>query len=265
MRLRYNYYEIMKDKYLLLALATAILVGCGNHNNKVEFDSAQNEAISTTVSDSVQWFVYTQPINGYDVSIRACFLDACRITVYLQQGGKCYTVDVPGCYDAFHQDALVDDTIYIKPIIDRPDLMYLDYRTTVSFADVNFDGMDELIICGFPRPNREIGHPLDCEDFYIYRVGCDSLVQLHNVVFDALMMGKCRTEYIFNEQKKTITSIAYHVAGITSTCVYWFKNGEPYKKDFSYDQDGETISYHFNLPQDEKRIKHIEDSIMGYE
>lgn len=258
----------MKKLFLIIVIAF-LFSGCRNDGNSTEPDSAKTRVESnlnhgSVVEDETLWFVYTKPINGYNISVKARLSSnyKCFITVYLKQGNWHYSVELRGAYDLFHQDTVAGDTIYFDPPTNRPDSVCLDYRTTVSFADVNFDGEDELIICGFPRADREIGYPLDCEDFHIFKIAKDTLVQLHNVIFDELSQGECRTEFIFNKQNKTITRIGYQCAGITSTCVYWFRNGEPYKKDFIYEVDGERTLYHFMLPKDIEKMKHIEDSVM---
>lgn len=262
-----------------IVLCGIILSACDN-NSQEHYDSLREVSeVRQLKVDTVQWIKSTEPINGYDVLIRTCYSFSfsdyyCMLTVSIEKNGKRYSVTLPGSYDSFHQNTYSADTIHFKPpCVDEIDrLLYLNYQVVASFADVNFDGEDELIICSSPRPHRELNNLLDCENFTIFKITEDGLVQLHNMVFDNLELGECRTEYIFDTINKTITLIGYHNAYDTSTRVFWFNDGELYQLDYKYRyshrgndiEQCDSILYQFKLPDDEGKYKHLMDSIAQF-
>lgn len=230
-------------------------------------------------NEETQWFVYNHPVNGYDISIQARYNNHCKggdcnhciIIVHLKKGKKHFSAELPGASDSFERD-LTSDTIYIDNPSKPEEDLFLDFRSVVSFADVDFDGEDELIICGFPRPYRKISNMLDCEDFTIYKITGEKLIQIHNLLFDRLSKGECRTIYTFDTKQKTITLTNQLSAFDCSTEVYWFENGSPYKLDYIYEnkiQNGEYLDKPdslvkcFLLPREAEKFRHTVDSIFG--
>lgn len=51
-----------------------------------------------------------------------------------------YSIKQRASYNSFFQDSIDSDTIYIDNPTDNNTEYCLDYRTAVSFADLNFDG-----------------------------------------------------------------------------------------------------------------------------
>lgn len=260
-----------------IVLCGIILSACANKSTQEHYDSLREVSeVRQLKVDTVQWIKSTEPINGYDVLIRACYSFAftdyyCILTVNIEKDGKCYSVTLPGSYDSFHQNTYSADTFCFEPpLVDGTNrLLYLNYQVVASFADVNFDGENELIICSSPRPYRELNNLLDCESFTIFKITDDSLVQLHNMVFNNLELGECRTEYKFDTINKTLTLIGYHNAYDTSTEMYWFKNGEPYQLDYKYKysyrgndpRQCDSVLFQFKLPEDKEKHTHVMDSI----
>lgn len=264
-----------------VVLCGIILSACGNNSTQGHYDSLfieKREAAETgqLKDDTVQWIKSTEPIKGYDVLIRASFAnsdDNCTLTVSLEKEEKRHSVTLPGSYDSFHQDTCSTDTVnFDPPLVDGTTGLYLNYNVVASFADVNFDGEEELIICSSPHPDRELNSLLDCESFAFFKNTEDSLVQLHNIVFDNLEFGECRTEYKFDTINQAITLIGYHNAYDTSTRVFWFNDGEPYRLDYKYKysyrgndaEQCDSISFRFKLPEDEKEFEHVMDSISQF-
>lgn len=230
-----------------------------------------------TIAGQKQWIVYNNPVNGYNVSILARFNYCdygCMITVYLEKRANKYVVDLRASYDSFYPYGLEKDTIYIDNPTHPDSTWFFDRRTVVTFADVNFDGEYELILCGSPRPGIDYDTKfLDCEDYTVYKVTNDSIEQIRNMLFDELSKGVCRTDYIIDTVNENITLIGYSWAYGIDKEIYSFRNGEPYKLDYikiDYDYDDSlyenphTTSYHFNLPADTAKFEHVIDSIYGF-
>ena len=258
----------------------AVLWGANCHLCRFDKDKPLNKTIiknhSDTISKNHQWYVYNNPVNGYNVSIFARFNYNdiwCLITVYLEKEDNKYAIDLNAAYDSFYPDSFEADSIYIDNPTQPDSTWFFDRNTVVTFADVNFDGEDELILCGFPRPGIDFdANIFDCEDYTVYKVKNDGFEQIRNVLFDKLHLGECRTGYIIDTTNKSITLIGYHSAYVTSKEIYWFRDGEPYKLDYIYEscyykdsvsERPHSTYYHFNLPDDTAKYEHFEDSIYG--
>ena len=221
-----------------------------------------------------QWYVYKNLVNGYKVSIWARFKDECCITIYLEKGEEYHVIEMVASYDSFYPDNFINDTIYIDNPTHPDSTWYFDRNTVVTFADVNFDGEDELILCGFPRPGIDYDTKfLDCEDYTVYKVTNDSLEQIRNILFDKLSKGVCRNDYIIDTVNESITLIVYGWAYGFYKEIYSFRNGVPYKLDYiciDYDyndslrENPHSKSFHFNLPADTAKFEYLIDSIYGF-
>lgn len=254
----------MKNLFFFAACIT-LLCGC-----------KQNTAINEpSAHETKQWYVYNNPVNGFNVSVFARMYDtthycSCEITVFLKKGDTIYSIKQLADYNSFYFESSIEDTIYIDNPTDKYDNIILDYRTTVSCADVNFDGIDELIVCGCPRKDRELSSVLKQEIFCFYSIREDSLERLHNVLFDRLSQGNDVIEYTFDSKQKTISLIEQFNDLGTITEVFWFKDGYPFKVDFKYDYqylhgkpvDQDSLFFHFNLPTETERYKHLKDSVI---
>lgn len=266
----------MKQLFILV-LFTLIFAACENTvENRKSLDIAVIKEDTDTLTINSQWYVYNNPVNGFDISILARFNSCdygCLITVYLKKGTNKYAVDLSAAYDSFYPYGIEKDTIYIDNPTHPDSTWLLDPRTVVTFADVNFDGEKELILCGFPRSYTGFDPCfLDYEDYTVYKVTNDSLEQIHNMLFDKLSKGVGRTDYIIDTVNECNTLISYHSAWRTSKKIYWFKGGEPYKLDYNYeiyDYNDSILDcpnssfYHFNLPSDTTRFEHVMDSLYG--
>ena len=259
----------------------AVLCGASHHLGWFEenepFDKTIIKDYSDTISKNNQWYVYNNPINGYNVSILARFNYNdiwCLITVYLEKEDNKYAVNLHAAYDSFYPDSFEKDTIYIDNPTHPDSTWYFNRNTVVTFADVNFDGEDELILCGFPRPGIDYDTKfLDCEDYTVYKVTNDSLEQIRNILFDKLSKGVCRNDYIIDTVNESITLIVYGWAYGYHKEIYSFRNGEPYKLDYiciDYDyndtlyENPHSTSFHFNLPADTAKFEYLIDSIYGF-
>ena len=263
-------------RFFIYILFTLTLSACENSNEQCKSSVNKNpiEESTDTLTCQKQWFVYNNAVNGYKASLLARFNYCdygCIITVYLEKEGAKYTVDLNAAYDSFYPYGLEKDTIYIDNPTHPDSTWFFDRRTVVTFADVNFDGEKELVLCDFPRP--DLGYDpnfLDSEDYTVYKVTNDSLEQIHNMLFDKLSKGVGRTDYIIDTVNESITLIGYSWAYDTHKEIFSFRDGEPYKLDFiytDYDRNSSlyeyphSISYHFNLPADTAKYEHVVDSI----
>ena len=236
------------------------------------YSKGKSRAVMENPEDD-QWYVYKNLVNGYKISIWARFKDDCYTTIYLEKGEEYYVIETLADYDSFYPDNFINDTIYIDNPTHPDSTWFFNCRTVVTFADVNFDGKDELILCGSPCQGKRIKlNFFDCEDYTVYKITNDGLEQIRNVLYDKLYLGECRTDYIIDTNNQSITLISYHCAYITSKEIYWFKNGEPYKLDYIYESCyyNDSVSdrphstyYHYNLPADTAKFEHVEDSLYG--
>ena len=265
-------------RFFIFLLFILTLSACENSDEQCKSSVNKTlieESIDTLICQK-QWYVYDNAVNGYKVSILARFNycdNGCIITVYLEKEDNKYAIDLNAAYDSFYPYGTEKDTIYIDNPTCPDSTWFLDPRTVVTFADINFDGEKELVLCGYPRP--DLGYDpnfLDSEDYTVYKVTNDSLEQIHNMLFDKLSKGVGRTDYIIDTINETITLIGYSWAYGYHKEVYSFRNGEPYKLDYisvDYDYDDSlyenphSTSYHFNLPSDTTRFEHVMDSLYG--
>ena len=255
----------------------AFFCGCTNIDKYMDSETRQSTNDSIQGIDRMAvWYVYTDSINGFDVSAEVhidtnCVeSNCCSLAVNLSKGDLRYLAKMPGSYDSFFHNTNFNDTIFVKPMrVDTINGLFLNFNTIVSFGDVNYDGEEELIVCGCPHTNRESDNVLDCEFFTIYKITTDSLVQLHNLLFDKLADGECRTKYIFDKERQTITLVGFHNAYDTSVETYWFKDGELFQLDYKYTysyrgndpNQCDSIIYLFKLPSDETKYKQLMDSV----
>lgn len=130
---------------------------------------------------------------------------------------------------------------------------HIDWTNILYFEDMNFDGEKELVVCGHPRPNRSLEEDyIDCEDFTVYEKTKSGFCQIHNLVFDELSEGLCRTGFSFDMSQNTITLTGYLGDGGFERKTYYCTNGDTFKVTYSYlNHDGaQRYDYQFNLPDD---------------
>ena len=262
-------------RFVILTFSIFSLIACDRRINVSEDKES--------VCDTIQWFVYNNPVNSYDVSVRAWYnpnpctvCENCILTVYLNKGTMCYYVEIPTLAERYYDQTMSGDTVFIDNPTHSEGKLYFDRRLGVSFADVNFDGEEELIVCSNPKSCHD-GQPsrhLDDGRYVIYKITEDSLIQIHNPIFDDLSMEHRNffnhSLYMFDSEKQTLTlldSIA-DVDVIKTVC--WFKRGEPYKLDYTIEAkywngnflyEPHIITYQFKLPQEGERFRHVMDSL----
>ena len=185
------------------------------------------------------WLKYDNPINGYIIILhctqekpQSSYFDT---EIYLTKAGKTDTIRQTISFDNWDpwqlQGFTVKDTIAIK---NTHVSKHIDWTNILYFEDMNFDGEKELVICGHPRPNRSLEEDyIDCEDFTVYKQTKSGFCQIHNLVFDKLSEGLCRTGFLFDTAHKTITLTSFLGDGGYEIETYYFENGEPSKKNYT--------------------------------
>lgn len=185
-----------------------------------------------------KWFVYDRPINGYDIIIHwqcdktqlftgtgSFFFSDAETTKTLTQA-----IDLDGWFD---EKILTEspDTIILKQYYDETMQPHLDWRTFVGFADYNFDGEKELVVCGSPRPYRNFDTAdwLDCEDFTFYKVFHEGFKKMGDEPFDILSTETCRTYCQFDTTHKTVLLLTSGGACCLDSTTYYFQDGLPFK------------------------------------
>lgn len=218
-----------------------------------------------TESLTTTWLKYNNPINGYEVLMRcsqekpqSSYFDT---EIYLTKAGKTDTIRQTISFDNWDpwqlQGFTVKDTIAIK---NTHVSQHIDWTNILYFEDMNFDGEKELVVCGHPRPNRSLEEDfIDCEDFTVYRKTDSGYSKLHNLVFDELSEGVCRTGFLFDTTQKTITLTGFLGAGGFEKETFYFKNGEPFKVTYSYlNHDGaKQYDYQFSLPVETEKFMNV--------
>ncbi len=134
----------MMKRYLLLALV--LLVGCKNSSQPVSLDDKSN----------VVHIKYTQPINGYDVKIKWA-PDTRAADLTFTKGSSSFVVEAYS-FDPGITENSRNVTLQYKP---KPEGEMLYSDEPFFFSDVDFDGVDELLVVD---PMRE------SNDMYAYRV-----------------------------------------------------------------------------------------------
>ena len=222
-------------KMVSLALMLMVLCSCGNRqqptsNTETKRDDRYYE----------KWFVYDQPINGYDVTIhwlcdkRQGFWGTGYFTFTKDGTTKVLThlMDLDGWFD---EKELMEstDTIIMDQYYDEAFQPYLDWRAIVGFADYNFDGNKELVICKTPRPYRAMGGDdwLDCETFTFYMDAPKSFLEINNEPFYRLGSETCRTHCTFDPENQTLTLLTSSGACCSESTTYYFRDGNPYKSE----------------------------------
>lgn len=227
-------------KCIAIAVAFVLPWSCGGNGSK------KNNALITASKDCLvakeeiieKWFVYERPINSYDVKIHwqcnksqlftgtGCFyFSNADTTKTLAQA-----IDLDGWFD---EKMLMEmpDTIVLDEYYTETTHPYLDWRTIVGFADYDFDGEKELVICGSPRPNRDLDADdwLDCEDFTFYKDSPEGFMKMGDEPFDILSTGTCRTYCKFDTCQKTILLLTSGGACCSDSMTYYFQDGLPFK------------------------------------
>lgn len=181
-----------------------------------------------------KWMVYDQPINGYKIKIHwSCENNNANkgiAYIYFIKGSKVKELTQP-----IHLDEEFDkcfsfkenDTIILNRYYDETRQPYLDWRTIIGFADYNFDGMKELVVCGYPRPYRDntMDDWLDCEDFTFYSETAEGFTQIQIEPFNSLSQETCRLRCEFDVNHKAIRLFSSGGACCYTSTTYFFRDG----------------------------------------
>ena len=240
------------------------------------FDKPEN-----LTNDTIQWFVYENPMNGYHVTVKVWYnpnpcsvCNNCIISIFLQNEEKCYSVEIPSLSERYISEIEVGDTIFINNPTRPEGMLYFDPRMGISFADVDFDGKEELVVCANPCLDCEPCNRLESRRYLIYKVMTDSVVRVYNPIFDDLSQERRNffgtSTYFFDSNKQTLTLIdtVANVDVITAICR--FRKGEPFQIDYSIEAkywNGQFLdkphvfTHQFKLPQENDIFLHVMDSI----
>ena len=185
------------------------------------------------------WLKYKDPINGYEILLhctqekpQSSYFDT---EIYLTKAGKTDTIRQTISFDNWEPWQLKGFTEKDTIVIPNTHVsQHIDWTNILYFEDMNFDGEKELVICGHPRPNRSLEEDyIDCEDFTVYKKTKTGFCQIHNIVFDRLSEGFCRTGFSFDTSQKTITLTSFLGDGSYEIETYYFENGEPSKETYT--------------------------------
>ena len=186
---------------LLFCIITVISCTTNKSNkNAPNQKSVQQDAISSitldhktdTVSQSIT-LIYKRPVNGYNVSVE--WLGAEIIDEYLAFGdvlihfkkndGTGFTVHNNAYWDEGLKvsdiEQMGNKTIELKYI--PKDDTYLATRSPFYFADMDFDGRDELVIVGW-KGGRHYAHIYDVYDISDYYADKKTTPPFDNIELD---------------------------------------------------------------------------------
>jgi hypothetical protein len=223
----------MRNALLYVTMLLFWVCGCGHGEKPENKDDGRNE-----VELYEKWLVYDRPIDGYDVMIHWSCDKAQLFTgtgiFYFSNADTTKTltqsIDLDGWFD---EKMLKEspDTIILDHYYDDAMQPYLDWRVIVGFADYDFDGENELVICGSPSPCRSLdaNEWLDCEDFTFYKGSPKGFVRMGEEPFDILSTETCRMFCKFDASRKTILLLTSGGACCSDSTTYYFQDGLPYK------------------------------------
>lgn len=224
------------------------------------------------------WIKYDNLVGGYEVLLHckqqeegSSFFTA---DFYLTKKGKALisqqTVSfdqwVPWCLEGLTEA----DTQYIHNTHNTSVTQKIDWHNLLYFEDMDFDGEEELVVCGNVRPQRRYADELDCEDFTIYKITKKGIRRIKNVPFDELTEGLCRTGFHFDEKNKCLTLTGYWSDYLTIKEKYWFKKGQVYMMEYDIiDKDKGKHHYRWDISDVEsgeitKRMDSIRKQSVGY-
>ena len=224
-----------ETKVIGLALELLTLFACGN--NQQTTNKRETERDDRYYE---KWFVYDQPINGYEVTIhwlcdkRQGYWGTGLFSFTKDGTTKVlsHLMDLDGWFD---EKELMEspDTIILDQYYDEALQPYLDWRAIVGFADYNFDGNKELVICETPRPYRAMEGDgwLDCETFTFYLDAPKGFLKINNEPFYRLSTETCRTRCTFDPNSQTLTLLTSSGACCSDSTIYYFRKGNPYKSE----------------------------------
>lgn len=240
----------MKKKTIFFAgiLAFAFISACG--------DSGKNNSSATGKTPMADvWFKYDEPINGYAVMFHCIQAfegepNYFSMELYLENDStniQWAMSELIALERIWKEEYSVTDTIILHNSHRELGNPLLDFNNIIYFEDLNFDGEEELVICMSPRYSEFLSQ-LDCENFLVFNIDQTWMTPCYNNSFvKEIANALCRTEYKVDTTDKSITLIGYGSANSYMERVYWFKDGFPYKLDYTSVDNGVKYSHHFTL------------------
>lgn len=202
------------------------------------------------------WIKYDNLVGGYEVLLHCKQQEEgssfFTTDFYLTKKGKTLTFRQTVSFDKWEPwclEGLTEtDTQYIHNTHKTSITQKIDWHNLLYFEDMDFDGEDELVVCGYVRPQRRYADELDCEDFTIYKIIKNRIRRIKNVPFDELTEGLCRTGFHFDKKNKCLVFTGYSSFYLTIKEKYWFKNGQVYMMDYDIiDKDKGKKHYHWGI------------------
>lgn len=243
----------MKRYRYLVGLVIAFgLVAC----NSTQTSQDEKDTMGYGEGTTITWIKYDTPVNGYDILMHckqeeegsSYFITG----FYLSKDGKTISFQQTISFDQWEPwclEGLTEkDTQYIHNTHITSVTQKIDWHNLLYFEDMDFDGENEMVICGYVRPQRIYEEELDCEDFTIYKIGNNEVRRIKNIPFDELSEGICRTGFLFDSQRKCLTFTGYCSYYLTITEKYWFQNGQVYAMDYEINDKGKgKYNYHWDV------------------
>ena len=198
------------------------------------------------------WFKYDEPVNGYDIKLHCRqafdgYPNYFSLELYLNQGHrriKKITTELIALERIWRDDFIGQDTIILHNTHEEIGSPFIDCKNIVYFEDMNFDGKKDLVICMFPGGAPNIG---DCENYLVYSINDYGMTLCDNTFTREIGKAVCRADYTVDSLNKSITLTEYDTYIGYTEKKYWFKNGYPYKYDYTKVYDDEKFQYHIKL------------------
>lgn len=200
------------------------------------------------------WFKYDEPINGYNIKFhcrQAFGGEPNYFSMELFFENDSASINWP-MYELIALERIWKeeyndkDTVTLHNTHKELGNPLLDCNNIVYFEDINFDGEKELVICMFPA--SIVDTSLDCENFLVFYLNNNWITPCYNNSFvREISNSLCRTEYKVDTIHKVITLIGYESAYSYTEKTYWFRNGFPYKLDYTHEINGEKNYHHIQL------------------
>lgn len=219
-------------------------------------DSRKSNSFATEKTPRADvWFKYDEPINGYAVKFHCIQAfegepNYFSMELYLENDSaniQWAMSELIALERIWKEEYHITDTIVLHSTHKKLGDPLLDFNNIVYFEDLNFDGEDELVICMSPRYDSDFLSQLDCENFFVFNMDHIWMTPCDNSFVREIANGLCHTEYKVDEAHKTITLTGHRSSISYTEKVYWFKDGFPYKLDYTYVDNGVKYPHHFTL------------------
>lgn len=241
----------MKKAFLLYTNLLPIIIGILLMSACCHTDSSKTTELLADV-----WFKYDEPVNGYNIKFhcRQAFDGVPNyFSMELFFENDSASINWPmseliALERIWKEEYNDKDTITLHNTHKELGNPLLDYNNIVYFEDMNFDGEDELIICISPCHSSEFLSVLDCESFSVFCFSRDWVTPCNNNSFvREISNAQCRTTYKIDKTQKNITLTGYGSADSYTEKTFWFRDGFPYKLDYTHVINGEKYHHHIKL------------------